>query len=236
MKPLLQEEITEIAIFFKKSTLLQSLPMPLLRRLAGCCQKKTAESGAIIYHKESHPDYLYFIRKGSVAETVRCNKRKTFALRIRNTGDYFGEMGILAECQQPLTILALEPCHLLAIPSSAFREIVWSCPQVCHTLMLQLMDRLSSNARHRIGSMYLNASGRLAMTLLKFTVNTPGHSLRIHLTQQDLAASSGISRQTVTTLLKHWKDDSIISYHRGSIEILDTDSLFSILLESEEQM
>lgn len=99
---------------------------------------------------------------------------------------------------------------MLAIPSSAFREIVWSFPQVCHILMLQLMDRLSSNARHRIGSMYL--------------------------TQQDLAASSGISRQTVTTLLKHWKDAGIISSHRGSIEILDTDSLFSILLESEEQM
>ena len=154
-------------------------------------------------------------------------------LRIRNAGDYFGEMGILAEREQPLTILALEPCRLLALPSPYFRELVWSQPTVCHTLMLELMDRLFNNAQHRVGTMYLDTYGRLAMTILKFTVNARSRSRRINLTQQALAASSGISRQTVTTILKQWSDAGIISTRRGSIELLNPDALLDVVMESE---
>ena len=227
------EQITKIAAFFKTTSLLASLPIPLLRQLAEICQLKDVEGGTVIYHKEAQPDFLYLIQKGSVAETVYYSGSKAFALRIRNAGDYFGEMGILAEREQPLTILALESCRLLALPSPYFRELVWSQPTVCHTLMLELMDRLFNNAQHRVGTMYLDTYGRLAMTILKFTVNARSRSRRINLTQQALAASSGISRQTVTTILKQWSDAGIISTRRGSIELLNPDALLDVVMESE---
>lgn len=224
------------AAFFKTTSLLQSLPIPLLRQLAEVCLVKEAASGSVIYRKESQPDFLYLIQKGSVAETVHYSGSKAFTLRIRHAGDYFGEMGILAEREQPLTILALEPCRLLALPPPAFRELVWNHPAVCRTLMLELMDRLFNNAQHRVSTMYLDAPGRLAMTLLKFTVNARSRSLHVSLTQQALAAAAGISRQTATTILKQWNDARIISSRRGSLEILKPEALLEIVAESEADL
>lgn len=230
------QEITKIAAFFKTTSLLSSLPIPLLRQLAEICQLKDVTAGTVIYHKEAQPDFLYLIQKGSVAETVYYSGSKAFTLRIRHAGDYFGEMGILAERKQPLTILSLENCQLLALPSSYFLELVWNHPAVCHTLIIELMDRLFNNAQHRVGTMYLDTYGRLAMTILKFTVNARSRSLHINLTQQALAASSGIFRQTVTTILKQWKEAGIISAHRGSIQLLNPEALLDVVMESEANL
>ncbi len=154
-------------------------------------------------------------------------------VKVRSAGEYFGEMGILSSKTYPNTAIALEDTCLIAISRSAFLDTIWNNTSVCRVIILELIERLNNSAQNMVNSMYLDASGRLAFTLVNLTTNNRQKCMNIRVTQSALAASSGMARQTAAKILGEWRRQGIISTERGRLCILDLDALLDIILNSE---
>ena len=154
-------------------------------------------------------------------------------VKVRSTGEYFGEMGILSNKTYPNTAIALEDTYLVSISRSQFLDTIWNNASVCKVIILELIERLTNSAQNMVNSMYLDASGRLAFTLVNLTTNSSQKCMNIRVTQSALAASSGMARQTAAKILGDWRKQGIISTERGRLCVLDLDALLDIILNSE---
>jgi len=75
-------------------------------------------------------------------------------------------MGILSNTTYPNTAIALEDTSLVAISRTSFLDTIWNSTSVCRVIIMELIDRLNNSAQNMVNSMYLEASGRLAFTLV----------------------------------------------------------------------
>lgn len=229
-KKLEQEEIQRL---LKNTSLFKSLPQSELENLSAHCKLIHKPKGSIIYRKEDSSNHMYVIKSGYIMESVYYGGSVDVIVKIRNTGEYFGEMGMLSAETYPNTALALEESTLLSIPRTYFLDTVWNNCSVCKVIILELIDRLIHSCQNMVNSMYLDAPGRLAFTIVNLTTNSQQKSMNIRVTQSALAASSGMARQTAAKILSDWRKVGWISTERGKLVVRDFDQLLNVILNSE---
>lgn len=217
----------------KKSSLFGDLTAKELEELARYCKYVHKPKGSVIYRKDDLANQLYLIQSGYVMESVYYGSSLDVMIKVREPGEYIGEMGILSEKPYPNTSFALEDTWLIAIPRTCFLDLVWNNVKVCRVIIRQLIERLTNSSRNMVHSMYLDAPGRLAFTLLNLTANTNQKSMQVRVTQGALAASSGMARQTAAKILGQWRTSGWISTERGRISVQDFEALSEIILNSE---
>ena len=142
-------------------------------------------------------------------------------------------MGILSSKTYPNTAIALEDTCLVAISRAQFLDTIWSNTSVCRVIILELIERLNNSAQNMVNSMYLDASGRLAFTLVNLTTNNRQKCMNIRVT---LVRSGCLFRHGPSDnakILGEWRRQGIISTERGRLCILDLDALLDIILNSE---
>ncbi len=226
-------ETSEILHTLKATPLFSELPRKQLADLSSHCRLIHKKKGSVIYRKEDSSNHLYIIKSGSIMESVFYGSSADVIVKIRNKGEYFGEMGMLSNNSYPNTALSLENSTLITIPQSYFLDTVWSNTCVCKVIIRELIDRLLNSAENMVNVMYLDAPGRLASTIVNLATSTRQKSSNIRVTQSALASSSGMARQTAAKILGDWRKEGIISTERGRFRVLDFDKLLTIILESE---
>ena len=154
-------------------------------------------------------------------------------VKVRSDGEFFGEIGLISSSPCPNTVIALEDCCLIDLSKSYFLETVNESTAVCKVIILELIDRLLNSAQNMVNSMYLDAPGRLASTIVNLTTNSRQKVMTIRITQSALAFSSGMARQTAAKILGEWRKEKIIATERGRLKVLDFNRLLDIILESE---
>ncbi len=224
---------TQLAQFLKTTSLFSGLNSAELEQLAAHAKLLHKKKGSIIYQKDDSSSHLFIIKSGYVVESVYYGASVDVLVKVRSTGEYFGEMGILSNKTYPNTAIALEDTYLVSISRSQFLDTIWNNASVCKVIILELIERLTNSAQNMVNSMYLDASGRLAFTLVNLTTNSSQKCMNIRVTQSALAASSGMARQTAAKILGDWRKQGIISTERGRLCVLDLDALLDIILNSE---
>ena len=229
----LSKEQQEIFSILKSTAIFHELSVYQLIELASHCKIVTHKKGATIYHNGDRSAHIYIIQTGYIMESVFYGTSADVIVKIRNEGEYFGEMGMLCDKPYPNTALALEDCRLISLPKTKCLKTVWDNPSVCRVIIQQLIDRLLNSAQHMVNAMYLDAPGRLASIIVNLTTNSSQKNMTIRITQSSLAASSGMARQTAAKILGNWRKEKIIQTERGHLKVLDFNRLLDIILDSE---
>lgn len=229
----LSKEQQEIFPILKSTALFRELTMHQLIELASHCKVLTKKKGEAIYYIGDSSAHLYIIQSGYVMESVFYGSSADVIVKVRNDGEYFGEMGMLCDKPYPNTALALEDCRLISLPKTWFLKTVWDNASVCRVIIQELIDRLLNSAQHMVNAMYLDAPGRLASIIVNLTTNSSQKNMTIRITQSSLAASSGMARQTAAKILGNWRKENIIQTERGHLKVLDFNRLLDIILDSE---
>lgn len=217
----------------RSTDLFKELTAEQLVALASHCQFKYFKKGATIYRKGDLASHFYVIHSGYIIESVYYGSSVDVIVKIRGDREYFGEIGLLSSSPYPNTVLALENCCLIDLPKSYFLNAVNEYTSVCKVIILELIDRLLNSAQNMVNSMYLDAPGRLASTIINLTTNSRQKIMTIRITQSALAFSSGMARQTAAKILGEWRREKIISTERGRLKVLDFNRLLDIILDSE---
>ncbi len=163
-------------------------PLPLHPSLWG----RRVDAGRLVFAQGDLVGSLHVVRSGLLRIAVHSPEGRFGVLDVLEAGDVFGETALFGPARSPVEIRAVTECRVTPVP----RE-VWP-PDVTE----RLAGRLSRISESLADTLVLDVETRLVRRLLALSQRhgTPvGDGVRIELalTQTELAAMIGVSRETV---------------------------------------
>ena len=185
-----------------------------------------------VFHLGDPGDALFIVMSGSIKITLPADSGDEAILATLRPGDFFGELALLDGAPRSATAIAIEPTETYILPRDRFRDLIATEPVMREALLATLAAEVRRLTHHVEELHFLDITGRLASRLARMA-NEPGATpqadgsikLAGPLTQGDLAAMIGCTRQSVNKLLGMFTDDGLIRLERDRIVVLDLDGL-----------
>ncbi len=187
--------------------------------------------GEVIFHLGDPGDALFIVMSGAIKISLPSDAGDEAILATLRSGDVFGELALLDGAPRSATATSIEPTETLVLPREQFRELIAREPAVRDALLASIASELRRLTNHVEELHFLDITGRLASRLARLATDggkhLPDGSIRLAapLTQGDLAAMIGCTRQSVNKLLGIFTDDGLIRLDRDSIVVLDLGGL-----------
>ena len=191
-----------------------------LHALAQCTVTRSYPKQAIIVSEGDDTDSLYLILAGRVKVYLSDEAGKELILAIKGPGQYFGEM-VLDSQPRSASVMTLEPSQFAILSRADFKAFLLRHAEVA----LQLIENLIRVARgltHNVRSLaMLDVYGRVARILLELAVDQGDGKLVIpeKLTQKDIAARVGASREMINRILRDLTTGGYVTLEGGRITI-----------------
>ncbi len=183
--------------------------------------RKSFRPGTFVITVEKVGELAYVLLEGTVKIFVDQADGSEVILAFLGPGDTFGEMSLLDSAGRSANVLAIEKCSCLAINRATFHELLQSVPRLSYNLV-QLLTRRLRLANEQIKALStLDVRGRVARQIVAFSqqYGRDGEpdggdgAIRIplRLTQSDIAALVGASRERVNQVIVDFKESGFIS-------------------------
>ena len=202
-----------------------------LERLAASMRSRRFRRGEVIFHVGDPGDALFVIVSGEVKISLPSETGDEAILATLRPGDVFGELALLDGAPRSASASALTPTETVILPRDRFRELIATEAGVRDALLASIAGELRRLTTHVEELHFLDITGRLASQLVRLAQDggTPladgSLRLRTNLTQADLAAMVGCTRQSVNKLMGQFTDDGLIRLERDAIVVTDLDGL-----------
>lgn len=208
--------------------LFAGLPEEALTLLAARLRRRQLPGGTPVVYKGDPSGALYLIESGRVKVHQATGSGNEVILDILGPGGFFGEMSLIDGQPRSADISTLETTTLLLLEGDALREIVTERPAVAWTLLQILSRRVRDQNNQAELLMTRDVPGRVAACLLRLaeTQGTPlppggvypQGSVRVNvsLTQSDLAALIGATRERVSRALTAFRASGTIQWDKDA--------------------
>lgn len=210
---------------FAQVPLFATLDAESLREIAAAARRRSYAQGEIIFYRDDPGQVLYLIRKGKVKIFITSPDGHEVVLAVFGPGDCFGELALLDGQPRSAGAVAAEAVEVYALQRSDFINLVMSHPRIAVQVMSVLSRRLRQTDTMIEDLLFLDVHGRVAKKLLDLAevhgIRTEdGILIDMKLTQSDLAALVGASRESVNKVLGYFADKRFISTEKRKITIL----------------
>jgi CRP/FNR family transcriptional regulator len=138
--------------------------------------------------------------------------------------DLFGASCVLTRTPRTATAMARDSSEVLVIPGAPFLAALKSEPPLTQGVLELLAGRVQLGIVREQALAFFNAQARLARYLLELEAQE-AHKGYITASQEELAYSTGLIRQTVAKALGVWRRDGWLLTGRGRIVILNRKAL-----------
>jgi CRP/FNR family cyclic AMP-dependent transcriptional regulator len=202
--------------------LFSSVPEEQLRLLTTLVTRRSTTRGSIIMAAGDPTDSLYIILSGRLKVMMSDADGKEVILSILGPGEFFGEMGLIDDNPRSASVVAIEPCELLAITRRDFKKCMTDNAEMAMAVMRGLVRRLRE-ADRKIGSLaLLDVYGRVARLLLDMSETVDGQKMVTkRLPKQDIAKMIGASREMVSRVMKDLQVGGFIEMRGSTILLRD---------------
>ncbi|MGL4736522.1 MAG: Crp/Fnr family transcriptional regulator [Cellulosilyticaceae bacterium] len=218
--------------FVRQVPLFSTLQEPLFEMLVDRARFHSIPKGGVICKKGNPSLAMYIIHTGSVGEFIEADNGVETIMKIRHPEDYFGELGMLSDELYITTTVALQRTGVVEIPKAVFMQVVQQDVSVNQYIIRVLIERLRRSAMWQMNFLYLDAPGKLAYTLIKLGGEQVHTERAIHITQDELASSCGLARQTVAKILGEWRRSGWIHTDRGKLILINKEALLEMITNS----
>ncbi|APG62576.1 hypothetical protein LPB140_07030 [Sphingorhabdus lutea] len=194
-----------------------------------CIYKSDLKEGALIFSQGDAPLYYYYLIKGHVRVSKITVNGAEVQLAKLSAPYWFGEMSFLDGAPRTHNAIAASDIRLGKIAISDMQYLMQTHKDFYHMLVRQLCHHTRLLYAAADDFLLLSPEQRLAKQFLKLFNEQKGLSPKIPLTQDEIARMIGVSRQSVSRILRKWANKEIIQRKYGYIIIMNVDSLKSIL-------
>ena len=219
-----------VAESLRRVTLFASLSDDQLRDLARVARRHRYDRDEVIFYQDDPGDSLYIILTGQVKVSVSSADGQEAILVIMEQGESFGEFALLDDQPRSATIETTQPTEVLALRKDDFHRLLRQHPEMAIQLLRVMTKRLRDTDQLVQDAAFLDVAERLAKKLLQLMEahgrkTDRGCEIDLHLTQQDLAAMIGATRESVNKQLGAFRDRGILAVDRQRITILQPAAL-----------
>src|ERR1700751_1621484 len=196
------------------------LPKPSLEELEKVKYASAYPQGAVLFVEGQAPRGVYLICSGRVKLSTTSRDGKTLILRIPQSGEVLGLNATVSGKPYELTGETLQPCQLDFIRRDDFLRFLQHHSDACLNAAQHLSQNWQ-NAYEMIRSLGLShsESEKLARLLLEWASDgestKEGIRIKISLTHEEIAQLIGTSRETVTGVLREFREKKF-AHLRGS--------------------
>ena len=180
--------------------------------------------GEVIFRKGDPGHSMMTVLKGRIKVSSSSPEGKELVLAVLAQGEILGEMAVLEGKPRSADATALEATELLLLDRRDFIPFLERNPKICIRMLALLSDRLRRTSELLEDRAFLSLPARLAKTLLDLA-RSQGRELedgvRIDFTmsQGNLGALLGASRESVNKQLAAWRNEGLIDMRRGFVVI-----------------
>src|SRR5216683_5141079 len=216
--------------YFKQVSFFADLPEEEIQALSPITKRRTFRAGEVIFHRDDPGQVLYMIKEGKVKICIISPDGQEVSLTVFGKGEYFGEFALLDGLPRSTDAVALEKVECYTLQRSDFHNTILKNPKIAILILEALSKRLRNTNQMVEDLIFLDVYGRVAKKLLELAEAhgvkvDNGVRIDVRLTQQELAAMVGASRESVNKVLGYFTDKNFISTDKHRITIHNTNDL-----------
>lgn len=185
--------------------------------------------GEVVYREHDDPGGALVLLEGHVTASTAGADGREVILGMAGPGDLVGELSALRGTPRSATVTAREDVVALAVPAAAFREFLRTAPEAAVFVLDTVVERLQVADAHRLELASLDVVARVARRLLELSERVgergEGDAVEIAVTQEELAAFAGASREAVSKALQVLRTLGCVETQRRRIVVLDAPAL-----------
>ncbi|MBS1790598.1 MAG: Crp/Fnr family transcriptional regulator [Acidobacteria bacterium] len=209
----LSDTISNLALF-------RELTEVQLQEMSQQLRRKSFTSGAMMMTAEQAGEVVYFLLNGTVKVCAESEDGSEVILTILGPGEIVGEMSALDQPMRSASVITMEKTEVLWMDRTTFHRYLLTMPRLTYNLACILSARLRM-ADDQIRSLArLEVENRVARQLVAFAdrygqsqPNGDTH-IPIRLTQGDIAALIGASREHINKVIVAYKERGYLSVNR----------------------
>jgi len=182
--------------------------------------KKYYSKDQVVLFEEETSTYMYLVYSGKVRVVKMNEEGREQIITMHKKSDFFGEMALLDGKTAPATVVAHEDTVVGLLSKANFEQYLQTHEdiriKIINLLCARLRDSWSmikilsfDNAEHRV----IAVLGR--MRELYGVADNRGQIINVKLTHQQIANYAAVTRETVTRILKQFKDEAVIQVLDG---------------------
>ena len=190
-------------------------------------------AGAFLIREGQTLSSILLVKSGRVKITTLSTEGREAVLSISGPGEVLGELSALDEQPPSATVVAMEPVETIAVSVAAFRTFLTDHPAAMLAVLRTITGRLREGDRKRMEFAVTDTLGRVCSRLVELAHHhgvPHGDHVRITLplSQEELAAWTGSSREAVAKSLRTLRERGYIETHRRSVTVINISGLQKI--------
>ncbi|CAN5550844.1 cAMP-activated global transcriptional regulator CRP [soil metagenome] len=210
--------------------LFKNLDPPVLDQLARSVTFRNYRRGHLIFAQGEPGDSLFVISEGLVKVFVTSEEGEDMVLVTLRPPETFGELALIDGGLRSASAEALEPTTTLTLSRGTLIELLQRHPNLAQALLSSLGGLVRRLTEQAADLVFLDLHGRVAKLLLTLAEERGRHEglevlLDLQVTQGDLAAMVGGSRQSVKHILHAFQRRGYLEVEGRRIALKDLTAL-----------
>lgn len=197
----------------------QSLRPAELQAIALVARRQRHGAEDAVFRRGAAGDAMYIIEEGSLKISRLTPSGKEQIIGVLGPGEVIGEMALFDDEPRSADAITLEETILIRIPKQAFLRLLEDIPLLAIRFLAVLAVRLRRMNERLEELTFLTARRRVARLILEMAGRGKGvrtSPLKMRLTQEEMAALVGTSRETVSRVLGELQELGLI-YVEGRV-------------------
>jgi CRP-like cAMP-binding protein len=207
----------QAASLLGRTPMFAGLDQTELLGLGACARRRIYQKGEHIFHQGDPGDAVFVLVGGRVKVVFASQEGDEMILATLQPPDVFGELALIDGGPRSASIQTLEPTTVLTLTRATLLDLMSRQPAVTDVVLCSLGRLVRRMIAQAADLVFLDLHGRVAKLLLRLIEDPAKHaderlSLDLKMTQSDLAAMVGGSRQSVNQVLHLFE-------HRGYLRL-----------------
>lgn len=184
-----------------RHALFAGLPPEVVDRIEALGVRRRWRAGATIFQRGDPPGEMALLLSGRVRLAVGARDGRELGIRHATAGDLFGEIALLDGAPRTTDAVAATAAEALTLPRAGFLALTAATPALASSVIAYLCARLRETTEQMEGLALFRLEARLARHLLRLVETGGSATVRLGMSQTELADLLGASRQKVNAAL-----------------------------------
>lgn len=192
---------------------------------------RTYPAQSILFFEGDAAHHVLLVLDGHVKVSMTIEGREV-VLDVLGRGEILGELSAVDGVARSARASALTTVSVLSVPTGSFTAYLAERPCVAQALLRDLAGRLRDASQRQVEYGALDAVGRVCGRLVELMARygravEAGVEIAGPLTQSDIAAWAGLSREAVVKALQALRRTGCVATTARSITVLDVEAVRS---------
>ncbi|WP_025031034.1 Crp/Fnr family transcriptional regulator [Nitratireductor aquibiodomus] len=198
------------------------------------CRPERYRAGDYLFMHEDPADRIYGVVSGTVEISTYSISGRKLVANIELSRSLIGEIGALDGGARTASAICLTDCELVSLSRTQLMRKLAEDASLALTMIELLCARLRWVSNERNDQALLKVEARLAKRLLLLGDRLADDGGWIRISQSELAAFLGATRESVNKMLNAWRNEDLIAIRRGAIRLVSRAGLQEIVHLDDE--